>query len=117
MGKHNETGTRGERIAEEYLVSKGFSILHRNWRAQHKEIDLIAQDGTELVFVEIKTRSGTGFGYPEESVSPAKQMHVRAGAEIFMDRNPSYSTARFDVVSITLRNGAIEELRHLRDAF
>lgn len=117
MGKHNETGTRGERIAEEYLVTKGFAILHRNWRTRHKEIDLIARDGNELVFVEIKTRSGIVFGFPEEAVSAEKQAHVRAGAEIFMEKNPGFASARFDVISITLRNGAIEELLHLRDAF
>jgi putative endonuclease len=117
MGKHNETGTRGERIAEEYLATKGFTILHRNWRAARKEIDLIAIDGGELVFVEIKTRSGTAFGFPEEAVTLAKQAHLRAGAEAFMEKHPHYPTGRFDVISILLRNDAIKEVLHLRDAF
>jgi putative endonuclease len=117
MGKHNETGTRGERIAEEYLATKGFTILHRNWRSSRKEIDLIARDGEELVFVEIKTRSGLAYGFPEEAVTPAKQAHIRAGADAFLEQHPHYTTARFDVVSIMLRDGAIEDLLHLRDAF
>jgi putative endonuclease len=117
MGKHNETGRSGERIAEEYLLSKGFAVLHRNWRAAHKEVDLITVEGSELVFVEIKTRGGTAYGFPEEAVTPAKQAHLRAAAEAFMERHPQYINARFDVVSIMLRNGAIEDLLHLRDAF
>ena len=117
MGKHNETGFRGERMAEEYLAGKGFRILHRNWRAAHKELDLIALEGAELVFVEIKTRGGTAYGYPEEAVSPAKQAHLRAAAEVFMEAHPEYASARFDVVSILLRGGQLQELLHLRDAF
>jgi putative endonuclease len=117
MGKHNETGTRGERIAEEYLLSKGYIILHRNWRASHKEIDLIVREGEDLVFVEIKTRGGRGYGFPEEAVTSAKQTHLKAAAELFMQQHPEYVSARFDVISIMLRNGAIDELLHLRDAF
>lgn len=104
-------------MAEEYLANKGFHILHRNWRTAHKEIDLIALDGEELVFVEIKTRGGYGYGFPEEAVDVKKQAHLRAAAEVFMERHPQYVRARFDVVSIVLRNGAIEEVLHLRDAF
>lgn len=117
MGKHKETGTRGERIAEEYLLSKGYTILHRNWRTAHKEIDLIVQDGRDLVFVEIKTRSGLAFGFPEEAVSVAKQTHLRTAAEVFMEQHQEFATARFDVISIMLHNGAIKELLHLQDAF
>ena len=117
MGKHNETGFRGERLAEEYLCSKGFRILHRNWRSSHRELDLIALEGEELVFVEIKTRGGTAYGFPEEAVSPAKQAHLRAAAEDFLERHPEYRTARFDVVSILLQGGHLKELLHLRDAF
>lgn len=117
MGKHNETGTRGERIAEEYLANKGFTILHRNWRNARKEIDLIALDGKELVFVEIKTRGGLAFGFPEEAVTIAKQAHLRAGANAYLEQHPQYATARFDVISILFRYGAIKEVVHLRDAF
>lgn len=117
MGKHNETGARGELLAEEYLVKKGYTILHRNWRTAHKEVDLVALDGNMLVFIEIKTRGGLHFGFPEESVTTAKQAHVRGAAEVFLEAHPQYNTVRFDVVSIVLRNDAIEELLHLVDAF
>lgn len=117
MGKHNETGFLGERLAEAFLVEKGFRILHRNWRSSHRELDLIALDGSELVFVEIKTRGGLNYGFPEEAVSLAKQAHLRAAAEDFLEQNPEYAIARFDVVSVLLRDGKMQEMLHLRDAF
>jgi putative endonuclease len=117
MGKHNETGARGEQIAQEFLQAKGYTLLHRNWRTARKEVDLIALDGEMLVFIEIKTRSGFAFGFPEEAVGPQKQQHLRVAATAFLRLFPQYRTVRFDVVSIMLRNGHIEELRHLVDAF
>ena len=117
MGKNNETGTRGERIAEEYLLRQQFVILHRNWRSSHKEVDLIALDGGMLVFIEIKTRNGLKFGFPEESVSESKQNHLKQAAEVYLDLFPGYLTARFDVISILLQGGSVKELRHLKDAF
>lgn len=117
MSKHNETGARGERLAEEFLVTNGYRILHRNWRTAQKEIDLIALDGDEIVFFEIKTRSGLNFGLPEEAVTQAKQKHLRQAAEIFSLQYPEDQKFRFDVISILLRAGEIAELKHLTDAF
>ncbi|MBO7499129.1 MAG: YraN family protein, partial [Bacteroidaceae bacterium] len=57
MAEHNETGRRGEDLATAFLLSKGYGILERNWKSGRKEIDIIAQDGRDLVFVEVKTRS------------------------------------------------------------
>lgn len=117
MGKHNETGRLGERLAADYLLHAGFQILHRNWRSAHREIDLISLENDELVFVEIKTRSGINYGFPEESVSLIKQAHLRAAAEDFLEQHPEYTLARFDVISILLQGENIQEILHLRDAF
>lgn len=117
MGKNRETGTRGERIAEEYLLAKGFTVLHRNWRTAHKEVDLIAMDKDLLVFVEIKTRSGLMFGFPEESVTEAKQKHLRAAAEAFLEAHAEHKTLRFDIISIVLKDGLVADLLHIQDAF
>lgn len=117
MGKNRETGSRGERIAEEYLLAKGFTILHRNWRTAHKEVDLIAYEAGLLVFLEIKTRSGLLFGFPEESVTEAKQNHLRIAAEVFLEKFSEYKTVRFDIISIVLKDGAVADLRHIIDAF
>jgi putative endonuclease len=117
MSKHSETGARGERLAEEFLVTNGYQVLHRNWRNAHKEVDLIALDGDTLVFFEIKTRSGLGFGYPEEAVNGKKQGHLRAAAQQFSFLFPEYDKFRFDVISIILKGDFLKDLRHLKDAF
>ena len=73
-------GREGERIAVDYLTEKGYRILRRNYRFGRGEIDIIAQDGTELVFVEVKTRRTSAFGEPEEAVTPKKQSQIRTVA-------------------------------------
>ena len=117
MRKNNETGARGERLAEEYLREKGYFILNRNWRYIHKEVDLIVRDGDTLVFVEIKTRNGWRFGLPEESVSLTKQQHLRVAASAYLEQFPGYKWVRFDVITIVFQNELIDEFRHLIDAF
>ena len=117
MSKHSETGARGERLAEEFLVINGYHILHRNWRMARKEIDLIALDQDEVVFVEVKTRSGLNFGSPEEAVSPKKQKNIREAAELFSLQFPEHEKFRFDVISILLQANEVAELKHLTDAF
>ena len=117
MSKHRETGARGERLAEEFLATNGYHILYRNWRSAQKEVDLIALDGDTLVFFEIKTRSGLGFGFPEEAVNSRKQGFLRAAAQHFSYQYPEYEKFRFDVISIILQGDFLKDLRHLRDAF
>jgi len=117
MRKNNETGARGERLAEEYLREKGYFILNRNWHYVHKEVDLIARDGDTLVFVEIKTRHGWRFGFPEESVSIKKQQNLRDAASAYLEQYPEFEWVRFDVITIVFQNERIDEFRHLIDAF
>jgi putative endonuclease len=69
MAQHNELGKLGEEIAVRYLLEQGYKILERNWRNQHKEIDIIAMDGEELVIVEVKARMNDDFGEPYMSVT------------------------------------------------
>jgi len=118
MAKHNETGLKGEQLAELFFSKKGYIIVARNWRSGHKEIDLIMHWGEWLVFAEIKTRRGLGFGFPEEAVTPAKQALMRTAAEAYLETHPEFDKVRFDVLSIVLNNRdeAIEML-HLEDAF
>lgn len=117
MSKHNETGARGERLAEEFLITNGYRILHRNWRTDRKEVDLIAIDQDEVVFIEVKTRSGLHFGLPEDAVSESKQRHLREAAEQFSLQFPEYENFRFDVISILLQEDQVAALTHLTDAF
>lgn len=67
-----QLGAWGESVAAHQLEAHGYTIVARNWRCRYGEIDLVAQAGDELVFVEVKTRRGRGFGTPEEGVSPHK---------------------------------------------
>ncbi|CAN5578961.1 YraN family protein [soil metagenome] len=110
-------GDRGERLALEYLVGKGYVLVESNYRTRFGEIDLILRSGTTLVFVEVKLRRGSGFGDPVESVTPRKQATIRALAEGYIaDRDPDFEDARFDVVGILETEGR-REIQHIEDAF
>lgn len=110
-------GRNGEDQACRYLESKGHRILERNYRAGHKEIDIISLIGDVLVFTEIKARSHYGFGYPEEAVGLRKQRLLRDAAEQYCFLHPAYEKIRFDVLSLLLQNGQVAELLHFEDAF
>ena len=117
MSKHNETGTQGEDVAEKYLLNKGYKILQRNWRCGHKEVDIIAQKGEELVFMEAKTRATTDFGFPEETVTKQQKRNLKAAANIFLMNNTMFETVRFDVLSILMYQGHVREIIHYEGAF
>jgi putative endonuclease len=117
MSKHNETGINGENIAANFLLKSDYIILHRNWRHGKKEIDVIAQKGDLLVFIEIKTRTSFDFGFPEEAVTLKKQSYLKAAAEVFLENNPQFLKSRFDIVSVLLDRGAVKEIVHFEDAF
>lgn len=117
MAKHNETGIKGEEIAENFLQTKGYKILHRNWRWQQKEVDIIAETNGLLVFAEVKTRSSTHFGYPEDAVNHKKQDYLKTAAEAYMDQHPEHTQIRFDIISIITTRGQLQEIVHWEDAF
>ncbi|GAB2764407.1 YraN family protein [Rhabdobacter roseus] len=117
MATHNDTGQWGENRAAEYLKEKGYEIVVKNYRFQHAEIDLIAQKGKLMLFVEVKTRSGTGFGMPEEFVNYTKSRLIMKAAERYIFDTDWRFDVRFDIVSILiLPNGGVN-IRHLEDAF
>lgn len=115
-----ELGRWGEQLAAEHLLAQGMSVLARNWRCDIGELDIVARepDGT-LVFVEVKTRAGTGFGVPAEAVGWAKARKLRTLAcrWLLEHRPPGASDLRFDVIGIVRRRGCEPELTHLRAAF
>lgn len=114
-------GDRGEALAAEYLEEQGYRILDRNYRFERSEIDLIAfspDEFAELVFVEVKTRSGLGFGRPEESVSDAKRRHIVRAAQAYLhERRLEKARCRFDVISIVLRADEQRDIEHFKRAF
>jgi len=109
-------GTRGEGLAVKHLKNKGYRIIKRNFKTPSGEIDIIAQDGDTLVFVEVKARTGESFGRPEEAVGPRKQKKIRTIAQQYLFSQKKERAARFDIVSVLIRDGR-EEVRHLIDAF
>lgn len=113
-------GRYGEDLAAEHLLASGFTVLERNWRCRDGELDLVVRDrdGT-LVFVEVKTRSGTGFGGPAEAVDRRKAAKVRQVACRWLAerRPPGSADLRFDVVSVLRRRGFAPVVTHLRGAF
>ncbi len=112
---HIELGKWGEEIASDYLKKKGFEIIEKNWRYQHLEIDLVARKDNVLVFVEVKTRSGIAYGYPEQSISGEKAVRLIEAAHAYIENNAHPPYFRFDVISI-MRSGNNYELKHFEDA-
>ena len=101
-----QKGRRGEDIAARFLEEKGYRIIQRNFRYDRGEIDIIAQDGMELVFVEVKSRENEAFGLPEESITPSKEEQLKKVAEGYLfERGIDTQPCRFDVVAITFVEG------------
>jgi putative endonuclease len=120
MTHHNQiVGGYGERLAGRHLLAQGMVLLERNWRVPAGEVDLIARDGTDLVFVEVKTRRSTRFGQPVEAVVPSKARRLRRLAAQWLATpgtgGAGYQRVRFDVVSVLL--GPSTTVEHLRGAF
>ena len=114
-----QTGLQYEEKAAEYMKQQGYQILDANWRCLYGEIDLIARDGDQLVFCEVKTRTEDGIGTPGEAVSLSKQKKLTAAALSYLSEHPSGLQPRFDVVEVTLSggNGAVLSVEHLKNAF
>ena len=113
-------GQWGEDLAAAHLSSLGMQVLARNWRCDLGELDLVARDadGT-IVFVEVKTRAGVGYGSPAEAVGPVKARKLRTLAcrWLLEHRPPGAVELRFDVVGIVKVRGHEPSLVHLRAAF
>ncbi|MBC8156144.1 MAG: YraN family protein [Bacteroidetes bacterium] len=116
MAQHNDTGKAGEEQAARFLADNGYEILARNYRHQHAEIDLIAQKGKLLIFVEVKTRTNLSFGNPEEFVSYEKTKLIMKAAEHYIFANDWQYDIRFDIVSVAMA-GNRTQVRHIEDAF
>ncbi len=110
-------GAKGERIAERYLVSRGYGILERQWRIRQGEIDLIAHKDGEIVFVEVKTRRDSSFGSPEEAVTATKRERIRSTALTYLAVTGLEDRPfRIDVIAIVWDRRSAATLRHLRSA-
>ena len=116
MAIHNELGKKGEQLAANYILKKGYTILEKNWRYLKAEIDIIAQTENTLVIIEVKTRSSDFFGDPQDFINEKKiKLLVQAANEYVISRNLDVEV-RFDIVAVLL-NSKTEKIEHLESAF
>jgi len=111
-------GVNGENIAAAYLKKRGYRVLQRNYRKKCGEIDIIACDNDELVFIEVKTRSSAEYGSPFSAVSSRKQKQIIKTAETYLAETDNFDTAaRFDVIAIVVEQGTEPQIDHIVGAF
>jgi len=116
MARHNIIGEEGEAFAVQYLMQKGHEILACNYRYLKAEIDIVSKYDNTIIFVEVKTRSSSKFGLPEESVTAKKQQLISNAASNFMDENGLSGEIRFDVISLS-KNKTGYDVFYIEDAF
>ena len=113
---HNQTiGRWGEDVASEYLQKEGYIHVDRNVRTPYGEIDLILRRGEIIVFVEVKTRTSSRYGYPEESITPRKQQHMFDSAEHYAQEK-KLEHWRIDAISVEGKpSGKEPKITHIED--
>lgn len=118
MATNQELGARGEDLAVRHLEDIGLEVIERNWRHRSGELDIVARDGDTMVFVEVKTRSGIGYGTPAEAVTYTKQMRIRGLALYWLAlQQGPWVQIRFDVIAIVVGRGDDPVITHVRAAF
>lgn len=114
----SDLGSKGEKIAADFLRKKGYTIVCKNFRCRSGEVDIIARQGGVLVFVEVKTRRSASFGSPAAAVTPRKQQQIAKAALEYLARENLFDTeARFDVVSILVAADEEPRIELIQDAF
>jgi len=117
MADHNTTGASGELMAVKHLTEKGFTILHKNWRHSHWEVDIIAVKENVLHFIEVKTRRTKKFGHPEDAVSKKKIRNLINASEEYLYQFPRWQRIQFDILSITILKHEPVEYFFIEDVF
>ena len=116
-----EIGKLGEKLATKFLKKNGYRIIEKNSHHSHNEIDIIAKNKSYIVFVEVKTRKTSDFGYAYEAVDYRKQRKINQGAVAYITANNIKSEIRFDVVEVygkyTLEGFFVSEINHIENAF
>ncbi len=117
MANHNEIGKKGETLAADFLATRGYTVICKNWRYRQYEIDIIATKGIKLHFIEVKTRSSAFYGHPEESVTKKKFRFLKNAADEYLYLNPGHQWIQYDIVSITFHKKGAPEFFLLEDVF
>ena len=118
MARKDELGRLGEDCAAAFLAGAGYVVVARNWRCAQGEIDLIVAKDGDIVFVEAKTRSGTGYGHPFEAITVAKLARLRRLAGAWCAQfEPRAKNIRIDAVAVIARPGRVPVVEHLEGVF
>jgi putative endonuclease len=117
MAIHIELGKQGEQMACDWLMAKGFEIVHRNWRHSHYEIDIIAKKNAMLHFIEVKIRNYTKFGQPEDSVTRRKFKHLQRAVDEYLYQHPGNPWIQYGILAITMFRNKEPEFFLLEDVY
>ena len=116
MAQHNQLGKKGERLAVDFLLKKGYEIIERNYRFEKAEVDIIAKHSDTLAIVEVKTRSTSDFGNPQDFVKPKQIKNLVKAVDEYVTVNDLDVEVRFDIIAI-VKSGKDFEIEHLENAF
>jgi len=117
LSEYEDLGKKGEEIAQAYLASKGYKILDVNWHFGHKEIDVVARQGQEIVVAEVKTRLENYAVEPWEAVTGSKIRNIVEVADAWLQIHKVDLETRFDVISIVINKDGSHRLEHFEGAF
>ena len=114
MAHNAELGRRGEQLAVDHLEARGMAVVERNWRCRLGEIDIVARDGGDLVFIEVKTRSNGDYGHPFEAITPIKLARLRRLAIAWCESSEaSAARVRIDAVAVLVPAESPALIEHL----
>lgn len=116
MANHNELGKKGEDLAVNFLLKKGYEILERNYTFQKAEVDIIAQKEDILAVVEVKTRSTNVFGNPQDFLKPKQIQRIVKAVDNYVTSNQLDVEVRFDIIAI-VKQGNQFDIEHLENAY
>lgn len=116
MAQHNELGKKGEQLAVDFLIENGYVIKERNYRFDKAEVDIIAQKQDTLAIIEVKTRSTTDFGNPQDFVKPKQIQRLVKAVNEYITVNELDVEVRFDIIAI-VKTGNGYTVEHLENAF
>ncbi|TXG37040.1 YraN family protein [Seonamhaeicola maritimus] len=116
MVQHNELGKKGEQLAVDFLIKKNYNIVERNYRFDKAEVDIIAKNGDTLAIVEVKTRSSTDFGNPQDFVKPKQIKNLVKAVDEYVTVNGLDVEVRFDIIAIVKEENKFN-IEHLENAF
>jgi len=113
-----DVGKEGEKVALSFLKKKGYRILDKNFRCKFGEIDIIAEENGQIVFLEVKTRRNLDFGLPQESLNYFKKKRLTRLAQFYLARyHLEGISSRFDVVAVIFKESRIHSIHVIKNAF